>query len=342
MSAEPPPNPVLITVTRSGFAESVHRGAVCVIDAEGETVLAAGDVDRPVLPRSAIKPLQAIPFIEDGAADSWKATGEEIALACASHSGDPVHLRTARAWLNRLGLPEIALACGSRLPLGHMSAVRMEAAGEAPSRLHNPCSGKHLAMIATALNNGEPSEGYAGPDHPVQRRILETLSEVADTDLSDAAVTVDGCGVPCWAIPLKTVARAYARFADTHGMPVPRQSAIRRLKVAIASHPEQIAGRGRFDTALIGRKGHSLIVKTGAEGVYTAALPYLGLGVAIKIDDGARRAAEVAMAAVLRYLEMLDDADWAVLRPYVEPPVRSAAGEIVGGFDIAPGWLGRA
>ena len=340
MTVDPFNNPVLINVTRSGFVESTHRGAVCVIDVEGETVLAAGNVARPILPRSAIKPLQAIPFIEDGAADIWKSSGEELALACASHSGDPVHLRTARAWLHRLGLPEAVLACGPHLPLGRMSAVRMEAGGEAPSRLHNNCSGKHLAMIAAALHNGEPLERYASPDHPVQQRIRETLSEMTDADLTDTAVTVDGCGAPCWAIPLEAIARAYARFADTRGMPVPRQSAIRRLKVAIASHPEHVAGTDRFDTALIVRKGHGLIVKTGAEGVYAAALPYFGLGVALKIDDGARRAAEVAMAAVLRYLELLDDTDWAALRPFVVPPIRNTAGDIVGNFDIAPGWLG--
>ena len=341
MTVDPSPNPVLINVTRSGYPESAHRGAVCVADAEGETVLEAGAVDRPVLPRSAIKPLQAIPLIEDGAADVWKSTGEEFALACASHSGDPIHLRTARGWLDRLGLPEDILACGAHLPLGHMSAVRMEANGEAPSRLHNNCSGKHLAMISVALNSGQPVEGYERPDHPVQRRIREILCEMTGANLTEAPPTVDGCSAPCWPIPLRAIARGYARFADTHGMPVSRQSAVRRLNVAIASHPELVAGSDRFDTALMRRKGHGLVVKTGAEGVYAAALPYFGLGVALKIDDGARRAAEVAMAAVLRYLELLDDEDWAALRPYVEPPIRNASGDIVGGFDIAPGWLGR-
>ena len=341
MTVDLSPNPVLINVTRSGFPESVHRGAVCVIDADGETVLAAGAVGRPILPRSAIKPLQAIPYIEDGAADVWKSTGEELALACASHSGDPIHLRTARGWLDRLGLPETVLACGPHLPLGHMSAVCMEANGETPSRLHNNCSGKHLAMISQALNNGQPLEGYARPDHPVQQRIRETLGEMTEASLTDAALTIDGCGAPCWAIPLHAIARGFARFADSRGMPVSRQSAIRRLKIAIASYPEHVAGSDRFDTVLTRRKGHGLIVKTGAEGVYAAALPYFGLGVALKIDDGARRAAEVAMAAVLRYLEVLDDSDWAALQPFVEPPIRNAAGDIVGSFDIAPGWLGR-
>ncbi len=341
MTVDPSPNPVLINVTRSGFPESVHRGAVCVIDADGETVLAAGAVGRPILPRSAIKPLQAIPYIEDGAADVWKSTGDEIALACGSHSGDPVHVRTARGWLDRMGLPDSALACGPHLPLGHMSAICMEANGETPSRLHNNFSGKHLAMISEALNSGQPLEGYTRPEHPVQQRIRETLSEMTGTDLTDATLTVDGCGAPCWAIPLRAIARGYARFADTHGMPVSRQSAIRRLKIAIASYPEHVAGNGRFDTVLIRRKGHGLIVKTGAEGVYAAAVPYFGLGVALKIDDGARRAAEVAMAAILRYLEVLDDSDWSALHPFVEPPIRNAAGDIVGSFDIAPGWLGR-
>lgn len=341
MTAELSPNPVLINVTRSGFPESAHRGAVCVIDAAGETALAAGAVGRLVLPRSAIKPLQAIPFVEHGAADALKASGDELALACASHSGDPIHLRTARGWLDRLGLPEAALACGPHLPLGRMSAARIEADGESPSRLHNNCSGKHLAMISTALHDGHSVEGYERPDHPVQQRIRETLSEVTGADLTDTAPTVDGCGAPCWPMPLHAIARGFARFADTHGMPVRRQSAIRRLRVAIASNPEHVAGSDRFDTVLIRRKVHGLIVKTGAEGVYAAALPYFGLGVALKIDDGARRAAELVMAAILRYLELLDDADWAALRAHVAPPIRNAAGEVVGSFDIAPGWLGK-
>ncbi len=340
MTAEPPANPVLISVTRSGFAESAHRGAVCVVDAEGETVLAVGDVARPILPRSAVKPLQAIPFVEDGAADVWKCSGEELALACASHSGEPIHLRTARAWLHRLGLPEDALACGPVLPLGRRSAVHMEAQGEAPGRLHNPCSGKHLAMIASALHRGEAVEGYAGPDHPVQRRIRETLTDMTGFDPGAGPAAVDGCCAPCWPVPLQGLARAYARFADTRGMAVPRQSAIRRLRVAIATYREHVAGSGRFDTALMARKGYGLVAKGGAEGVHAAALPGLGLGVALKIDDGAGRAAEVAMAAILRYLELLDDRDWAALGPHAAPPVRNTDGGIVGGFEVAPGWLG--
>lgn len=335
-------NPVLINVTRSGVVESTHRGAACVMDSEGEIVLATGDINRPILPRSAIKPLQAIPFIESGAADVWKCSAEEIALACASHNADPIHLRTAQGWLHRLDLPESALACGPHLPLGHMSAVRMEASGETPTRLHNNCSGKHLSMITTALHMKEPVDGYTKPDHPVQQRIRETLYEMTGVDLANAPVTVDGCTAPCWGIPLSAIARGFARFADTRGLPIPRQSAVRRLKVAIAIHREMVAGQDRFDTALMTRKNQALVIKTGAEGVYAAALPNFGLGIALKIDDGTRRAAEVAVAAILRYLEALDDTDWAALKPFVDPPIRSTAGDIVGNLEIAPGWLGSA
>jgi len=335
-------NPVLINVTRSGVVESTHRGAVCVMDSEGGVVLAAGDINRPILPRSAIKPLQAIPFIETGAADVWKCSAEEIALACASHNADAIHLHTAQGWIHRLNLPEEALACGPHIPLGHMSGVRMEASGETPTRLHNNCSGKHLGMISTALHMKEPLEGYQLPDHPVQQRVRETLFEMTDVDLTNAPVVVDGCTAACWGIPLSAIARGFARFADTRGLPISRQSAIRRLKVAIAIHREIVAGADRFDTALMTRKNQALVIKGGAEGVYAAALPSFGLGIALKIDDGARRAAEVAVAAVLRYLEALDDTDWAALRPHVDPPIRSTAGEIVGQFEIAPGWLGGA
>ncbi len=335
-------NPVLINVTRSGLVESVHRGAVCVVDSEGDLVMATGDVSLPILPRSAIKPLQAIPFIETGAADIWKCSAEEIALACASHNADDVHLHTALGWINRLNLPEEALACGPQVPMGHMARERITASGETPTRLHNNCSGKHLGMVSTTLHMREPLEGYHRPDHPTQRRIQKTLCEMMDVDLTVAPMAVDGCTAPCWGISLEALARGFARFADPRGLSISRQSAIRRLKNAIAMHRELVAGADRFDTALITRKNYELVIKGGAEGVYAAALPSFGLGVALKIDDGARRAAEVAIAAILRYLEVLDDADWAALRSHVDPPIRNTVGDIVGQFEVAPNWLGGA
>lgn len=334
-------NPVLVEVTRGGAVESRHRGAACVYDAEGTPVMAWGDVETPVYPRSAIKPLQAMPFVETGAADGWKASAEELALACGSHSGEPMHLRVAQGWLERLGLSIHDLACGPHVPLGEVAAQGLIAAGRTPTRLHNNCSGKHLAMLSTALFKKEAVDGYTDPGHPVQQRIRQVLSEMSEYDLSDSAAAVDGCNAPTIAMPLSGIARAYAKFADTRWLPVPRQSAIRRLRVAIAIHREMVAGTDRFCTALMARKGQALVVKTGAEGVFAAALPQLGLGVALKIDDGAKRASEVAVAALLRYLELFDDKDWVALEGYVAPRQSSHAGTPVGEIRAAGGWLGN-
>lgn len=335
-----PNNPVLVEVTRGGAVESRHRGAVCVYDAEGTPVMSWGDVETPVYPRSAIKPLQAMPFVETGAADGWKASAEELALACGSHSGEAMHVRVGQGWLERLGLPMQALACGPHVPLGEVAANGLVAAGRVPTRLHNNCSGKHLAMLSTALFRKEAADGYTDPGHPAQQRIRQVLSDMSDCDLSAAATATDGCDAPTVAMPLSGIARAFAKFADTRWLPVPRQSAIRRLRVAIAIHREMVGGTDRFCTALMARKGQSLVLKTGAEGVFAAALPQLGLGIALKIDDGAKRASEVAVAALLRYLEVFDDKDWAALEGYVAPKLSSYAGTPVGEIRAAEGWLG--
>jgi L-asparaginase II len=331
-------NPILVEVTRGGVVESLHRGAACVYDATGARVLAWGNVETPVFPRSAIKLLQAVPFLETGAADICQAHFNEIALACASHGGERAHVAVARAWMERLGLEEGHLACGAHFPYEAEASNALIRAGEMPSTLHNNCSGKHLAMLATALAKGEPIAGYHEPDHPVQRRVRDTMSELAGEDLAQAPMGIDGCGVPNWGITLAALARAMARVADPKGLKVVRQSAIRRLRNAVARTPFMVAGTGRFCTALIGHKSTELYVKTGAEGVFVAALYELGVGIALKIDDGAKRASEVALAAILRYLEVLDDADWEALAEFAAPRILNRAGREVGEIRTVAGW----
>lgn len=331
-------NPVLVEVTRGDAIESRHRGAACVFDATGALVHAWGDVDRPVFARSAIKILQALAFLETGAADVCRATFAELALACASHHGEPGHVETARGWLDRLGLTEENLACGAHSPLDGSASVLLAKTGQQPSTLHNNCSGKHLAMMATALARNEPIAGYHEPEHPVQQRIRATLAEMAGEDLDQAPPAVDGCSVPLWGVSLAGIARAMARIADPRGLKVARQSAIRRLRNAVARNPFMIGGSTSYCTAMTARKGADLYIKLGAEGMACAAVPDLGIGIALKIDDGARRAAEVAVSAVLRYLEALDDADWQALGGFVAPRIVNAAGRTVGEIRAAGGW----
>jgi L-asparaginase II len=331
-------NPVLVEVTRGGVVESRHRGAACVYDSDGARVAAWGDVEAPVFPRSAVKLLQAVPFLETGAADVCQANFNELALACASHNGERAHVAVARAWMERLGLEECHLACGAHVPYDAEAANALVRAGEQPSTLHNNCSGKHLAMVATALAKNEPIAGYHEPGHPVQVRVRDTLAELAGEDLARAPMGIDGCSIPTYGIPLAALARAMARVADPRGLKVVRQSAIRRLRNAVARNPFMTAGTGRICTALIGRKSTELYVKGGAEGVFTASLYELGVGVALKIDDGAKRAAEVALAAILRYLEVLDDADWEALAEFAAPPVLNRMGHGVGEVRTVAGW----
>ncbi len=331
-------NPVLVEVTRGTLIESRHRGAACVYDATGARVIAWGDVDAPVFPRSAVKIVQALPFLESGAADVCGASFQEIALACASHGGEPAHIETAAGWMDRLGLEESHFACGAHPPLDPAAATDLARQGLAPSPLHNNCSGKHLAMMATALAANEPVAGYHEPAHAVQRRIRDCLAEMSGENLSAAAVAADGCSVPTYGLSLAGLARSMARIAEPAGLRIARQSAIRRLRTAVSRNPFHVAGSGRFCTALIAHKGTELYVKTGAEGVYCAAVPPLGIGLALKIDDGAKRAAEVALAAILRYLEVLDDADWEALAAFCAPQLTNAAGIAVGEIRTMSGW----
>ncbi len=308
------PNPVLVEITRGRLVESRHRGALAVADATGRLVLALGDVARPVFPRSAIKPLQALPFLETGAADAFGFGDAALALACASHSGAPRHVRLVADMLARVGLDATRLACGRHLPFDEAEAQALIRAGKAPSALHHNCSGKHAAMLATAVHCGEPVEGYWRPDHPVQERVRAALEAMLAVPLGEERCGVDGCSVPNWAAPLRGLAHAFARFARPDGLAPRRRAACRRLAAACLAEPELVAGRRRADTVMIEALAGRVLVKAGAEGVHMAALLQDGLGVALKIDDGAKRAAEAAIAFTLGALLAPDDPPAALAR----------------------------
>ena len=332
-------NPVFVEVTRGDMVESRHRGAAAVVDADGSVVHAWGDVERPVYSRSAIKPLQALPLVETGAAERFAVSDAEIALACGSHGGAPEHVRPVAAWLERIGLAPGDLECGTHPPMDPAAAGALVRAGEDPSPLHNNCSGKHAGFLTTAVHLGEATAGYVRPDHPVQKRIERVLADLGGVALEGAARGTDGCGIPVIAMPLTAIARAMARLADPRGLAPARAAAVRRLVAAMTGHPDLVAGRERFDTVAIEAGRGAFVVKIGAEGVYVAAVASLGLGVALKIDDGARRAAETAMAVLLRHLGALDAKAQAALKPYLDRPVPDRAGVRVGSVGVAKGWL---
>jgi L-asparaginase II len=330
-------NPVLVELSRAGWLESAHRGAVAVTDAQGAVVWSAGDIDRPVFARSSLKMLQALPLVESGAADAFAVSPAELALACASHSAEPIHVSAVSAWLGRLDCDETCLACGAHMPINEAAARALILAGAAPTRLHNNCSGKHAGFLTLARHLGAPIAGYERPDHPVQRRALAAMGEMAGVDLAALPLGVDGCAAPAPALPLRALATASARIADPSGLPPGRAEAARRLDAAVRAHPLYVAGSGRACTAIIEATNGAISVKTGAEGVYVAVLRDLGLGVALKIDDGAGRAAETAIAAVLVALDVVSP-DHPAIAALVDGPLLNTRGQTVGARRPSP-WL---
>lgn len=328
-------NPVLVEVTRGSLIESRHRGALAVVDADGTAVLALGDVAQPVFPRSAIKALQALVLMESGGAERYGFGDEELALASASHGGEPGHVAVVERMLRAARLDASALACGAHWPLHQPSAQALARTGGMASALHNNCSGKHAGFLCAACAMGVETGGYVEAQHPVQREVKAALESLSGAAIPDERRAIDGCSVPTWALPLADLARAFARFATGHGLAEKRAAAARRLCAACAAKPWLVAGSGRFCTDLMGHFGSRVFVKAGAEGVYCGALPELGLGIAIKCEDGHGRAAEVAMAAVIARLMRLDDIDREVLARFVRPVLRNWKGTVVGGMRPA-------
>jgi L-asparaginase II len=322
-------NPILVEVTRGGQVESRHRGSIAVADASGKLVAAWGDVGAAVFPRSAFKSLQAIPLIESGAADAYRVGEDELALACASHSGEPMHVERIEAWLARIDCREADLACGPHLPLYEPAAHSMLRAGERPCRLHNNCSGKHTGFLSVARHLHIAVEGYERPDHPVQVMARQAIAELCDVKADAMPIGIDGCAAPNYAMPLANLARAMARLGDRAKLNPTRAEAAKRLLDAWKAHPALVSGTGRACADLIEAGRGRTVVKTGAEGVFTAVLPEKGLGVALKIDDGATRAAETVMAKILVLLEAADEAS-PKLAKHLRPAVRNWRGDEVG------------
>jgi L-asparaginase II len=326
--------PIVVEVMRGGLVESRHRGAVAVVDAAGATVFAAGDATRPVFPRSAVKPLQALPLVESGAADQFGLTDAELALCCASHGGEPAHVRGVAQILTKAGFDESALACGTHWPAAQAAAMALARIG-APSALHNNCSGKHAGFLCVARALAVDHSGYWRPDHPVQRQVHAVLEDLAGVALPDGCRAVDGCSVPTWALPLQNLAFAFAKLGSGRGLNPGRASAAARLFAACVKEPWYVAGSGRFCTEVMQLLGAQALVKTGAEGVMCAALPAPGLGIAVKCDDGAGRAAEALMAAMLLRLLALGDRQRAALARFAQPKLRNWNGIEVGELRIS-------
>ncbi len=324
------PEPVLAELWRGDVLESVHVGAAAIA-APGGVVESWGDVARPVLPRSALKPLQALALVESGAADAFRLGPEEIALACASHSGTPAHADRVAGWLTALGLAPGDLGCGVHPPLDARARGALREAGTAPDATHHQCSGKHCGFLTLARHLGADPVGYLEADGPVQARVRAALEETAGETVS--ATVTDGCSAPAHALSLAAMARAMARLARPETLAGPRAEAARRIVGAMKAHPELIGGPGRDATRFTREATAGAIAKTGAEGCFVAAVPEAGIGIALKIADGADRAATVAVAALLARAGALPAAD-------ATRPVLTSRGMPAGQLRAAPALLG--
>jgi L-asparaginase II len=282
-------------VTRGSLVESRHRGAIAVARADGELLLALGDVTRPVYPRSAVKLLQAVPLIESGAADAFGLDDAELAVACASHSGDRVHVEAVRSLFGSAGLDESALACGAHWPVSEEAFRDLVRGGARALPIHNNCAGKHAGMLATCVHLGLDPRGYERVDHPVQIAIAGIISEACAIALNRDDAGVDGCSVPTWALPLGSLAQGFARFGSGVGLAATRAEAAERLAQACFQRPVLVAGEGRFDTIAM-RALRARNSSSGNRGVHCAALPDLA-SASRQVDDGV--GAERALAEIL-------------------------------------------
>jgi len=309
--------PLIVEVSRGDMIESRHRVAAAALDAEGASLLEAGDITALVYPRSAIKPLQALVLVESGAADAFGLGNAEIALACASHSGEERHVELVRAWLARLGLSDSDLECG----------VHSVAGCATPTTAHNNCSGKHAGFLTVARHLGFPTAGYIGAEHPVQRLVMAKVAETMGAKLAGAPRGIDGCGIPVFGVKLAELARGMARFSASDGPSA-------RIRTAMAAAPSMVAGTGRFTTRVIEATAGDVLVKEGAEGVYCGMVPGRGIGIAVKAEDGAGRAASAAIGHVLQRLGALDTTQSAQLSDAISPTLRNHAGREVGRISV--------
>ena len=292
-------NPVLVEVTRGNLVESRHRGLVIAVDGDGRTIFSLGDTDSGVFPRSACKAMQALPLMESGAADAYGFGNKELALACSSHSGEPEHVALATKMLAAAGRDVSALECGAHWSSDQRTLIGQARSMEAPSALHNNCSGKHSGFICACCHSGTEVKGYVGYDHPLQQEIRGAMESLTGAILGRDNCGVDGCSIPTYAVPLKGLAHGFAKMATGLGLAPERARASKRLIEACMAEPFYVAGTKRGCTRLMETAPGRIFAKTGAEGVFCAAIPGKGVAIAVKCEDGATRAAEAMVAATL-------------------------------------------
>ncbi|MCH7531982.1 MAG: asparaginase [Gemmatimonadetes bacterium] len=325
----------VVEVVRGDLVEARHSLRIVVADHEGAVVASIGDVDELTYYRSAAKPLQALPLVEEGVVDRFGLSDAELALCCGSHEGETEHVAGARSILRKAGLEESLLRCGPHLPFSPEATRALLAGGGQAACVHNNCSGKHAGMLALAAALAWDPVDYHLPEHPVQLRMLDEIRRWTELSSEEIRTGVDGCGVMCFAVPLRDMAASFARFAAAAA----RDEGAKRVVNAMTAHPFMVGGTGRTCTDVMKRAAGRAFVKVGAEGVYAGGVTERGLGFAIKVVDGGRRAVEVALVRVLSELGVLSSDDVDALRQHANPTLYNTRGEEVGeiraAFDLA-------
>ena len=318
----------LAEIRRGGILESLHHGVAVVADADGRILQSWGDPSFVTFPRSSLKPFQAIPLVETGAADAAGLTEEHLALACASHSAEDFQVALVRGWLERLGLTESALVCGPDMPRSQADQAAIWRSGGDRSRIYHNCSGKHCGFLTLTRHLGAPVASYNDPAHPAQRLYLEAFSELLGQDAAALPRGIDGCGLPAIALPVDAMAKAAARWAAAKVATESRRTAIRRLQSAIRAYPDHLSGRDSATGKIVRATQGRVLLKGGAEGFVVGFVPDQGIGIAVKFADGAARAKMGVFAALLGRLGLVDAAD--SLAEAVEGEIRDSNGNPVG------------
>ncbi|MEP6787046.1 MAG: asparaginase [Acidobacteriota bacterium] len=327
---------VLAKVIRGETVESIHRGHICIVDGDGKTLASVGDPSTVTYYRSACKAFQAIPFVTSGAADAFMFTGDEIALAVASHSGEKVHVEIVARMLAKIGLSESDLRCGAHMPFNEAESNRMLRSGETPTQLHNNCSGKHAAMLALSKHIGADIKTYEMPDSRIQKRILKCIADFTEVPENEIAIGIDGCAAPNFALPVTAMATSFANLIAPSKFPEITRNACSHIVNAMIKFPALVGGTERLDTMLMQAAPGKIISKVGADGVWLCGvLPSekwpAGLGVALKVEDGDDvRGRPVIAVEILRQMGILDENPLPELSPM---PIKNRRGEIVGSVE---------
>lgn len=301
----------VVELTRGGITECIHFGSMAVVDSSGNLLTSLGDPNLLTFPRSSMKPLQALPFVEDGGPEHFGLTEEELAILCASHHGTDEHVRVLRSIHAKVGLQEADLQCGVHWPSDKATVLAMRERGEEPTPYRHNCSGKHSGMLAQAALHDYSKSTYLSMDNPLQQRILRTVAEMCDVRQEDMPIGIDGCSAPVFAMPLRNFALAMARLADPFELGEVRAAACKKITHAMMAYPEMVAGPGALDTVLMRVMQGKAAVKGGAEGYQMlSVMPGAcgkdspGIGVALKISDGDpnRRATYATLVGLLKAL----------------------------------------